>query len=70
MKFPIHKAFMMIYLITTMKRGISASELHRKMGLHRRTCLFIKRKVMNAMASECNYKLTGEVEVDETINKR
>ena len=66
LKFPIHKAFMMLYLISTTKKGISALELHRKMGLHKRTCLFFKRKVMAAMSSLFIYKMEGSVEVDET----
>lgn len=68
LKFPIHKAFMMLYLISTTKKGISASELHRKLGLHKRTCLYFKRKVMAAMGSHGCYKMGqhGQVEVDET----
>jgi len=67
LKFPIHKAFLMLYLVSTTKKGISALELHRKLGLHKRTCLYFSRKVMAAMASHCNYKMEGEVEVDETF---
>lgn len=67
LKFPIHKAFMMIYLISTTKKGISALELHRKMGVHKRTALLFKRKVMASMSSLCLYKMEGEVEVDETF---
>jgi len=66
-KFPLHKAFMMLYLISTTKRGISAADLHRKLGLNERTCLLFKRKAMEAMASQQIYKMTGEVEVDETF---
>jgi len=66
LKFPIHKAFMMMYLISTTKKGISALELHRKMGLHKRTALLFKRKVMASMASLFLYKMDGHVEVDET----
>lgn len=65
-KFPLHKAFMMIYLISTTKKGISALELHRKMGVHKRTALLFKRKVMASMSSLLLYKMEGEVEVDET----
>ena len=65
-KFPLHKAFMMMYLITTTKKGISAAELHRKMGVHERTAHLFKRKVMAAMSSFCVYKMDGDVEVDET----
>lgn len=67
LKFPIHKAFMMIYWITTSKRGISAQELHRKMGVSNKTALLFKRKVMEAMWSHCTLKLDGNVEVDETF---
>jgi len=66
LKFPIHKAFMMMYLITTTKKGISSAELHRKMGVHPRTAHLFKRKVMAAMSSFCTYKMDGKVEVDET----
>jgi len=66
LKFPLHKAFFMLYLISTTKRGISAEDLHRKLGLHKRTCLLFKRKAMEAMASQTIYKMTGQVEVDET----
>lgn len=66
LKFPIHKAFMMIYLISTTKKGISALELHRKMGVHKRTALLFKRKVMASMSSLLLFKMDGEVEVDET----
>ena len=58
---------MMLYLIATTKKGISALELHRKLGLHTRTCLYFKREVLAAMASHCNYKMSGKVEVDETF---
>ena len=44
LKFPIHKAFMMMYLISTTKKGISALELHRKMGVHKRTALLFKKR--------------------------
>lgn len=66
-RFPLHKAFLMLFLISTTKKGMSALELHRKMGLHKRTCLFFKRKVMAAMGSHRNYKMDSDVEVDETF---
>jgi len=67
LKFPIHKAFFMLYLLSTTKRGISGLELKRKLGLHKRTCLYFSRKVMKAMASQNNYKMSSKVEVDETF---
>ena len=67
LKFPLHKAFFLLYLISTTKRGISAEDLHRKLGLNKRTCLLFKRKAMEAMASQSIYKMTGQVEIDETF---
>ena len=58
---------MMMYLISTTKKGISALELHRKMGVHKRTALLFKRKVMASMSSPLLYRMNGEVEVDETF---
>lgn len=66
LKFPIHKAFLMLYIISTNKRGISAAELGRKIGVNRRTALLFKRKSMEAMESHCCYKMGDDVEVDET----
>jgi len=65
-KFPIHKAFMMLYLISTNKKGISAAELERKIGVAKNTALLFKRKAMEAMGSQSVYKMDGDVEVDET----
>jgi len=62
LKFLIHKAFFILYFISTTKKGISALKLDRKIRLHKRTCLLFKRKVMAAMSSLFTYKM----EVDET----
>jgi hypothetical protein len=57
---------MMMYLISTTKKGISALELHRKMGVHKRTAPLFKREVMACMSSPLLYKMDRQVEVDET----
>jgi len=43
------------------KKGISSTELSRKLGLRQKTCWYFKRKVMRAMASSDNYPLIGNV---------
>jgi len=58
---------MMMYLMSTTKKGISALELHRKMGVNKRTALLFKRKVMASMSSPLLYRMNGEVELDETF---
>ena len=66
-KFPIHKAFMMMYMISTTKKGISGAELARKTGVNWRTALLFKRKTIEAMGSQCIYKMEGDIEVDEFV---
>jgi len=58
---------MMMYLISTTKKGIPALELHHKMGVHKRTALLFKRKGMASMSSSLLYRMNGEVEVDKTF---
>ena len=64
-KFPLLKAFYIVYFVSTSKKGISSTELSRKLGLRQKTCWYFKRKVMKAMESNGNYPLEGNVDVDE-----
>jgi len=64
-KFPLLKAFYIVYFVSTNKKGISSMELSRKLGLRQKTCWYFKRKVMKAMKSSDNYPLEGNVDVDE-----
>jgi hypothetical protein len=66
-KFPLLKAFYIVYYISTNKKGISSTELSRKLGLRQKTCWLFKQKVMQAMKSSGNNKIKGKVEVDETV---
>ena len=66
-KFPILKAFYIVYFTATNKQGISSTELSRKLGLGQKTCWRFKRKVMKAMASSQQFPLIGKVEVDEMV---
>lgn len=66
-KFPILKAFYIIYFIATNKQGIASTELSRKLGLMQKTCWAFKQKVMKAMVSSQRSPMLGKVEVDETV---
>lgn len=66
-KFPLLKAFYIVYFISTSSIGISSTELSRKLGLRQKTCWLLKLKVMQAMKSSGRYKIEGNVEVDETV---
>lgn len=59
------KAFMITFLVSTGKKGISSTELSRKLSLRQKTCYSFKRKVMAAMKSSGFIKLEGTVDVDE-----
>lgn len=67
LKFPLLKAFYIIYYVSTSKKGIAAAELSRKLDLREKTCWSFKRKVMEAMASSGNNPIGGKVEVDEAF---
>ena len=67
MKFDLVKAFYIVYFVSTNKKGITSTELSRKLDLRQKTCWAFKRKVMKAMKSSGNHPITGTFEVDETV---
>lgn len=66
-KFDLLKAFYIVYFVSTNKKGITSTELSRKLSLRQKTCWAFKRKVMKAMKSSGNHPMNGEAEVDETV---
>jgi transposase-like protein len=67
LKFSILKAFYIIYYVSTSNRGISSTELSRKLELRQKTAWFFKQKVMKAMGVSGDFLMEGKVEVDETV---
>ncbi|GAI79383.1 unnamed protein product, partial [marine sediment metagenome] len=65
---PLHKWLMAVQLICSSKKGMSANQLHRLLGITYKTAWFMSHRIRYAM--EQNYhnkeKLIGIVEVDET----
>ena len=53
---------MIIYLVSTNKKGISSCELSRKLQLRQKTCWLFKQKLMKATKQESN--LSDQIEVD------
>lgn len=66
-KFDLVKAFYIVYFVSTNKKGITSTELSRKLGLRQKTCWSFKRKVMKATASSEDFPMVGKVEVDEAV---
>ena len=66
-KFPLLKAFYIVYFMSTNKKGISSTELSRKLNLRQKTCWLFRKKVVQSMKSSKQYPLKGIVEVDEMV---
>ncbi|HUI89170.1 MAG TPA: IS1595 family transposase [Anaerolineales bacterium] len=55
------------YLVCSSKKGISAHQLHRTLGISYESAWFMEHRIRFAMTQEpLNGKLTGTVELDET----
>ena len=64
---PLRVLFMAVYLIGTSKKGLSAMELRRKLGIKGyKTAWLLMHKIRTAMASSGKFPLNRMVEVDET----
>ena len=66
-KFALPKAFLMVYQLSTMKKGMSSCELSRQFGIHQETAWYFRQKVMLAMSNQKHRLLNSSVEVDETV---
>jgi transposase-like protein len=64
---PLNKWLQAIYLIGASKKGISAHQLHRMLGVTYRSAWFMAHRLRYAMSSGPNASLLrGTVEIDET----
>ena len=64
---PIWKWFLAVYLMTESKKGISANQLKRSLGISYKTAWYLCHRIRRAMIEAVdNSKLDGIVEVDET----
>lgn len=67
MKMPILKAFHMVFRLTAKKKGMSTTELGDEVGVQQKTAWLFKRKIQVAMKPDMDNKLSGNVDVDETM---
>lgn len=64
---PLHKWLMAIYLICSSKKGMSANQLHRMLGITYKSAWFLGHRIRFAMTqSPIAEKLSNIVEADET----
>ena len=62
---PLWKWFLAAYLICESRKGMSANQIKRTLGVSYKTAWYLCHRIRAAMA-EADHKLTGTVEVDET----
>lgn len=66
-KLPLQKLFWAMYLVATIKKGMSALELQRKLGIGSyKTAWLLLHKLRKAMVSSGDFPLTISIEADET----
>ena len=66
-RMPILKAFHLLFRTVSKKKGMSSVELSTEVGVQQKTAWRFKLKIKNAMIQECQEKLEGTVQVDETL---
>jgi transposase-like protein len=65
-KLPLWKWFLAAYLMIESKKGISANQLKRTLGVSYKTAWYLCHRIRSAMEDESGDLLTGIVEADET----
>jgi transposase-like protein len=65
-KLPLWKWFLAVYLMCESKKGISANQLKRTLGVSYKTAWYLCHRIRAAMQDEGAALLSGTVEIDET----
>lgn len=63
---PLRKWFMAIYLTIESKKGFSANQMKRVLGVSYKTAWFLCHRIRAAMTEQSPAQLNGTVECDET----
>src|SRR5689334_23019438 len=64
---PLWKWFLAAYLICESKKGVSANQIKRTLGISYKTAWFLCHRIREAMKTDTSKKLKGIVEADETF---
>jgi transposase-like protein len=66
-RIPLNKWLLAIHLLCSSKKGMSAHQLHRMLGITYKSAWFLAHRIRYAMTGDGLFsKLSGTVEVDET----
>jgi transposase-like protein len=63
---PLWKWFLAAYLICESKKGMSANQLKRTLGVSYKTAWYLCHRIRQAMKTDTSEKLKGIIEADET----
>ena len=64
---PLHKWLLAVHLLCASKKGMSAHQLHRMLGVTYKSAWFMAHRIRYAMSEEpLSSKLSGTIEMDET----
>jgi transposase-like protein len=63
---PLWKWFLATYLICESRKGMSANQIKRTLGISYKTAWYLCHRIRAAMVEADGHKLSGTVEVDET----
>jgi transposase-like protein len=63
---PLHKWLLATHLMASSKKGISAHQLHRMLGITYKSAWFMAHRIREAMAPASTPPMSGDLEVDET----
>ena len=63
---PLHKWIIALHLMCASKKGMSAHQLHRMLGVTYKSAWFMAHRIRHAMDEKNTTKLQGIIEIDET----
>jgi transposase-like protein len=66
-KLPLWKWFLAVYLMCESKKGISANQMKRTLGVSYKTAWYLCHRIRSAMEGDEGEKLRGIIEADETF---
>lgn len=65
-KLPLWKWFLAVYMMCESKKGVSANQIKRMIGVSYKTAWYLCHRIRAAMRDEDQRQLSGTVEIDET----
>lgn len=63
---PLHKWLYAMYMMVTVRKGISSLQLSKELGITQKSAWFMERRIRAACGNQVAKILSGIVEVDET----